>query len=151
MPIFWSSDNHRMHQDCLIKIWWILLWRTQNPTITRYLWIWGHSPKYGSLHSQSPTICTKNNSTTLKVVLRLELKVWKYLFWSEIKSVRKWPQSSLKRQNAIFVWYLNENGQTWDIWGYISLKSPQNCFKFLLPIMPKKQAVFFILWYKAFL
>ena len=122
MPIFWSSDDHRMRQDCLIKIWWILLWRTQNPTITKYLWIWGQIPLIWKFSQPKPTICTKNNSTTLKVVLRPEPKVWNPWFWSEIRSMRKWPLSSLKRQDAILVWYLYVNGRTWDIWGHISLK-----------------------------
>ena len=122
MSIWKTSNDHRRCHSSRIKNWWLLLWRTQNPTITKYLWIWGQIPLIWKFSQPKPTICTKNNSTTLKVVLRLEPKVWKYLFWSEIKSMRKRPQSSLNRQNAILVWYLNESDQIWDIWGYNSLR-----------------------------
>ena len=95
-------------------------------TITRYLWILGQIPIIWKFARPKPTFCTKNNSTTLKVVLRPEPKVWNPWFWSEIRSMRKRPLSSLKWQNAILVWYLNENERIWDIWGHISLKKPQN-------------------------
>ena len=92
----------------------------------RYLWIWGHSPIIWKFARPKPTFCTKNNSTTLKVVLSPEPKVLNPWLWSEIRSMGKWPLSDLKIQNAILVWYLNENGLIWDIWGHFSLKSSQN-------------------------
>ena len=122
MSILKGSNDHRRRDCCLIKIRRILLGRTQNPAITRYLWIWEHSPIVWKFARPKPTIFPKNNSTTLKVVLRPEPKVLKFWFWSEIRSMRKRPLSSLKRQNAILVWYLNENVRIWDIWGHISLK-----------------------------
>ena len=122
MSIWKTSNDHRRRHSSPIKNWWLLLWRTQNPTITRYLWIWGHSPIIWKFAQPKPTFCTKNNSTTLKVVLRPEPKVLNPWFWSEIRSMGKRPLSGLKIQNAILVWYLNENGRIWDIWGHISLK-----------------------------
>ena len=70
MPIFWSCDHHRMRKSSLINIRRILLWRTQNPTITSYLLNLRSYSIIWMFARPKPTICTKNNSTILKVVLR---------------------------------------------------------------------------------
>ena len=108
MPSFWRSDYHIRHPSSLIKIWWILLWRTQNPTITGNLWIWGHSPQCGNWHGQWPSICTKYNFITLKVVFRPEARFWESLVF-EVKS-GLWKRASKQHQetkcnfNMIFDW-----------------------------------------------
>ena len=107
MPILKGSNDHRRPPSSLIKIWRILHWRTQNPSITRYMWIWGHSPQYGSWHGQWPSICTQYNFTTLKVVLRPELKLCKSLVlkWNQVyeKTASKQPQKTRCNFSMIFV------------------------------------------------
>ena len=50
---------------------------------------------------------------------------------SKIWSMTKWPLCSLKCQNAIAIWYLNENELICDFRGHIGLKQPRNYkFKF---------------------
>ena len=65
MPIFWCSDHHRICQDCLIKIWWILLWRTQNSSCNSEA-IWG---RYGLK-------CLMFVHFHLNIILKLHFVSW---------------------------------------------------------------------------
>ena len=47
-------------------------------------------------------------------------------FRSKIRSMTKWPISSLRFKNAIAIWYLNENELIWDFRGHTGLKQTQN-------------------------
>ena len=38
----------------------------------------------------------------------------------------KLPLRVLRGQNAIEIWYLNENEIIWDFWGHVGLKQPRN-------------------------
>ena len=51
MSIQKGTDDYRRRQSSLIKIWRILLWRTQNSAITGYMSILDHSPQCGSWHN----------------------------------------------------------------------------------------------------
>ena len=97
-----------MRQGCLIKILWILLWRTQNPTITKVSLTLRSFPIIWKFARPKPTICTKNNSTTLKVVLRPELKLCKSLVlkWNQVyeKTASKQPQVTKCNFSMIFEW-----------------------------------------------
>ena len=108
MPSFRRSDHHIRHPSSLNKIWRILLWRTQNPTVTRYLWFWGHSPYYGSLHIQWQSICTQYNFTILKGALRLEAKVWEpmVLKGNQVYEKRASKQPQETKFNLIIVFEL---------------------------------------------
>ena len=108
MSILKATNDHRRRPSSLIKIWQILLWRAQNPIITRNLWIWGHSPQCGSWLGQWPSICTQYNFTTLKVVLRSEARFWESLVLKRNqvyeKRASKQPQETKCNFKMIFDW-----------------------------------------------
>ena len=105
MPSFERSGHHWSRPICLIKIWRFLLWRTQNPIITRNLWILGHSPQW---ESQWPSIWIQYNFATPKVVLRPEVRFWESLVlkWNQFyeKRASKQPQETKYNFYMIFDW-----------------------------------------------
>ena len=55
--------------------------------------------------------------------------IWGQRLNRKIKSLAKWPLTSLKWQNQIAIWYFNENEVIWNYGGHIGLKQPRN-YKF---------------------
>ena len=50
-------------------------------------------------------------------------------FWSKIRSMSKWPISSLRLKNTFAIWYLNENELIRVFRGHVGHKQPRN-YKF---------------------
>ena len=65
-------------------------------------------------------------SLTSKATWGQEAKVQNPCLCSKIKSMTEWPLSNLKCQNAIAIWYFNENELICDFRGHIGLKQPRN-------------------------
>ena len=47
-------------------------------------------------------------------------------FWSKFWSMAKWPLRNLRQENAIKIWYLNENEQIIAFWHHFGLQQPHN-------------------------
>ena len=108
MPIFWSSDHHRMRQSSVIKIRRIFLWRTQNPTITRYKYefeVIVHNVEVctahaHNLHQKSFHYHQSCTETITQCLNSLVLK------WNQVyeKTASKRPQQTKCNFSMIFKW-----------------------------------------------